>query len=150
MPRGYDTAGPDAALSGGRTAATHHPRAILADARSWCSTEATASPTESEYLVQQSLPPRGRPNGTGHRAHRLHTVTGVDAIVVVDGGQIVETGTHAELLAAGGRYRAGIPRTGTDEPVQTAGAHRMITTVLRLSAGSRGDVALFTVLPYCP
>ena len=38
-------------------------------------------------------------------AHRLHTITGVDSIVVVDHGRIAETGTHTQLLARGGRYR---------------------------------------------
>jgi ABC-type multidrug transport system fused ATPase/permease subunit len=37
-------------------------------------------------------------------AHRLHTVTGADRILVMDDGRIVEDGTHADLVAAGGRY----------------------------------------------
>ena len=37
-------------------------------------------------------------------AHRLHTITGVDTIVVLNGGQIIEQGRHEELLARGGRY----------------------------------------------
>ena len=128
MPRGYDTPlGPDAALSGGELQRLTIARAILADAPILVLDEATAfADPESEYLVQQSLSRLAAGRTVLVIAHRLHTVTDVDAIVVVDGGQIVETGTHAELLAAGGRYRAlwDSAHTGTDEPVQTAGAHR--------------------------
>ena len=53
------------------------------------------------------------------RAHRLHTVTGADNIVVLDAGHVVETGTHGDLMAAGGRYRAlwdatEVPTTSAD------------------------------------
>ena len=52
-------------------------------------------------------------------AHRLSTIVGADRILVVDGGQIAETGTHAELLARGGLYselyRTQIGRTPPDD-----------------------------------
>lgn len=67
--------------------------------------EATAfADPESEYLVQQALNKLIAGRTVLVIAHRLHTITNVDNIVVVDQGKIVESGTHASLLSEGGRY----------------------------------------------
>lgn len=107
MPNGYDTLlGPDAALSGGERQRLTIARAILADTPILVLDEATAfADPESEYLVQQALNQLTQNRTVLVIAHRLHTITAVDRIVVVDHGRVVETGTHKHLLACGGRYR---------------------------------------------
>jgi ATP-binding cassette subfamily B protein IrtA len=107
LPDGYATVlGADSGLSGGERQRLTIARAILADTPVLILDEATAfADPESEYLVQQALN-----RLTKHRivlviAHRLHTVTGSDQILVLDHGHIAERGRHHELLAAGGRYR---------------------------------------------
>ncbi len=108
LPQGYDTElGRDPALSGGERQRLTIARALLADAPVLVLDEATAfADPESEYLVQESLSRLARDRTVLVIAHRLHTVVDADAIVVLDGGRIAERGTHAELLAAGGAYRA--------------------------------------------
>ena len=108
LPNGYDTVlGPDAALSGGERQRLTIARAILADTPILILDEATAfADPESEYLVQQALNQLTRDRTVLVIAHRLHTITGADQIVVLDGGAIVETGTHEQLFHADGRYRA--------------------------------------------
>lgn len=106
LPDGYDTVlGADAALSGGERQRLTIARAILADTPVLILDEATAfADPESEYLVQQALNRLTADRTVLVIAHRLHTVTGADQIVVLDDGRIVERGRHHELLAAGGRY----------------------------------------------
>lgn len=106
LPQGYDTVlGASSALSGGERQRLTIARAILADTGVLILDEATAfADPESEYLVQQALNKLTKDRTVLLIAHRLHTVTGADQIVVLDHGGIVEQGRHEELLAAGGRY----------------------------------------------
>src|SRR5690606_26788408 len=92
-------------LSGGQRQRVAIARALLKDPRILILDEATSSlDSESEALVQAALEVLMRGRTTLVIAHRLATVLGADSILVVDGGRIVQRGTHAELLDAGGLY----------------------------------------------
>src|SRR5690606_33838821 len=68
--------------------------------------EATSSlDSETEALIRDGLNALRRGRTTFVIAHRLSTIASADQILVIEDGQIVERGTHAELLAKGGRYR---------------------------------------------
>ena len=78
---------------------------LLKDPRVLILDEATSAlDTTSERLVQQALEAATRRRTTIAIAHRLSTILGADLILAVDAGQIVERGTHAELLARDGLY----------------------------------------------
>jgi ATP-binding cassette subfamily B protein/subfamily B ATP-binding cassette protein MsbA len=93
-------------LSGGQRQRLAIARAILADPKLLILDEATSNlDTESERLIQQSLAELMQGRTSFVIAHRLSTIARADLIVVMEGGRIIQTGTHAELVASGGRYR---------------------------------------------
>ncbi|MGB8472973.1 MAG: ABC transporter ATP-binding protein [Candidatus Acidiferrum sp.] len=92
-------------LSGGQKQRVSIARAILADPRILILDEATSSlDSESEALIQEGLRYLMRGRTTFVIAHRLSTIRRAEQILVVEGGQIIERGTHASLYAEGGRY----------------------------------------------
>jgi ABC-type multidrug transport system fused ATPase/permease subunit len=107
FPNGYDTLIGERGvkLSGGQRQRVSIARAILADPRILILDEATSSlDSESEALIQEGLAQLMHGRTTFAIAHRLSTIRNANQILVVEGGKIVEKGTHQELYAAGGRY----------------------------------------------
>jgi subfamily B ATP-binding cassette protein MsbA len=132
-------------LSGGQRQRVAIARAILANPRILLLDEATSSlDSESEAMIQDGLRTLRRGRTTFVIAHRLSTIRSADQILVLEGGEIIERGTHQELYALGGRYRQlhdkqysfeydrfinpgedFTPEPPTPEPVPAAGRERL-------------------------
>jgi ATP-binding cassette subfamily B protein len=107
LPGGYDSLVGERGvkLSGGQKQRVVIARAILKNAPIMIFDEATSAlDTESERIIQRALPEILGPHTAIVIAHRLSTIAGLDRILVMHHGAIVEEGTHAELLEAHGRY----------------------------------------------
>ncbi len=107
FPQGYDTIVGERGvkLSGGQRQRVAIARAILANPRVLILDEATSSlDSESEHLIQEGLRRLRAGRTTFVIAHRLSTITSADQILVLEHGEIVERGSHAQLLELGGRY----------------------------------------------
>jgi ATP-binding cassette subfamily B protein len=154
LPEGYETTVGDrgVTLSGGQRQRTALARAILVEPKILILDDATSSvDMETERLIEQALTEIMRGRTTFVVAHRLSTVKRADEVLVLDGGRIVERGTHEALIARQGPYRRiydvqmrdqeefGAARRGADAPARRgADAPARGQAVLPAAAPARG------------
>jgi ATP-binding cassette subfamily B protein len=119
LPDGYDTPVGERGyrFSGGEKQRMAIARTVLRNPPVLILDEATSAlDTETERAVQRALDDLSQGRTTIAIAHRLSTIRDSDQILVLDGGEIVERGTHEELVDLGGRYAALLRGAIVDEP----------------------------------
>jgi ABC-type multidrug transport system fused ATPase/permease subunit len=128
LPQGYDTLVEErgAGLSGGERQRVAIARALIKDAPLILLDEATASlDSESEHYVQKAITELCKDRTTLVIAHRLSTIMHADKILVIEAGQVIDSGRHDDLLRKGGRYalfyRLQLQQQEAREPVAAAG-----------------------------
>ena len=139
LPDGYDTVVGERGyrLSGGEKQRIAIARVILKDPRILVLDEATSAlDSRTEALIQEALERVMRGRTSLVIAHRLSTVLAADTILVLEGGRLVEQGTHAALLAHNGVY-AGLYHTQfrTDEPAQAPLTHEAMPAAVPVVVG---------------
>ena len=135
FPLGYNTPVGELGtqLSGGQRQRIAVARALIRNAPVILLDEATAAlDSESEKAVQEAIEHLCQNRTTIVIAHRLHTIMHADAILVIEGGEIVERGQHDDLLRRGGRYSSFFRLQHRDNPSQSG-------------AGQRNRVELFPI-----
>ena len=123
LPKGYNAILGErgGGLSQGQRQLIAFARAVLADPRILILDEATSSvDTRTEMLIQEALAKLLHNRTAFVIAHRMSTVRNASLVLVIEGGRIVEQGTHRELLARGGAYAELYRRQFRDSPVQPA------------------------------
>lgn len=144
LPDGYDTVVGERGhrLSGGEKQRMAIARVILKDPRILILDEATSNlDSVSEQLIQAALRPLFAGRTSIVIAHRLSTILAADAILALDGGRLVERGTHRELLARGGLYASLYERqfraaeAGLARPDRAPGAGRDLAAPLARNQG---------------
>ncbi|HHY35147.1 MAG TPA: ABC transporter ATP-binding protein [Firmicutes bacterium] len=125
MPDGYQTQVGErgSRLSVGQRQLLAFARALLADPRILILDEATSSvDSYTELLIQKALERLLKGRTSFVIAHRLSTIRNADRIYVIDGGRVVQTGTHEELLAQGGLYKDLYEKQFSGNPLGNAAA----------------------------
>ena len=118
LPEGYETKVGERGLklSGGEKQRVGIARTLLKNPPILLLDEATSAlDTQTERDIQESLKAMGKGRTVITIAHRLSTIADADTIVVLEAGRVVERGTHDQLLAAGGRYRAMWERQSSED-----------------------------------